>query len=83
MHQLVLLLFVIVLYVEWLFEAQRSPEKGNFWLILAHRSVVSSFGGRRKSPKFSKAPAPAPAHQLVLLILFISFALSGCFELPS
>ena len=83
MHQLVLLLFVIVLYVEWLFEAQRSPEKGNFWLILAHRPVVSSFGERRKWPKFSKAPAPASAHQLVLLILFLSFALSSCFELPS
>ena len=87
-----LLLFVIVLHVEWLFivlrverlfKAQSGPDKGNFWLILTHRSVMSSFGGRRKWPKFSKAPAPAPAHQLALLILFISFALSGCFELPS
>ena len=51
--------------------------------ILAHRPVVSSFGERRKWPKFSKAPAPASAHQLVLLILFLSFALSSCFELPS
>ena len=67
-----LLLFVIVLHVEWLFEAQSGPDKGNFWLILTHRSVMSSFGGRRKWLKFSKAPARAPEHQLVLLD-FINF----------
>ena len=78
-----LLPFVIVLHVEWLFEAQRGPEKDNFWLILAHRPVVSSFGGRKKWPNLSKAPAPASAHQLVLLTSSISFAHSGCFELPS
>ena len=58
-HQLVLLLFVIVLHVEWLFKAQSGPDKGNFWLILTHRSVMSSFGGRRNHLKFSKAPARA------------------------
>ena len=48
-HQLVLLIFVIVLHVEWLFivlrverlfKAQSGPDKGNFWLILTHRSVM-------------------------------------------
>ena len=66
-----LLLFVIVLHVEWLFKAQSGPDKGNFWLILTHRSVMSSFGGRRNYLKFSKAPARAPEHQLVLLIFVI------------
>ena len=73
-HQLMLLPFVIVLHVEWLFEAQSGPDKGSFWLILTHRSVMSSFGGKKKWPKFSKAPARASGHQLVLLdfIHFIS-----------
>ena len=64
-----LLPFVIVLHVEWLFEVQRGPDKGNFWLILTHRSVMSTFGGRRNNLKLSKAPARAPEHQLV----FFSF----------
>ena len=38
-----------------------------FWLILTHRSVMSSFGGKKKWPTFSKAPARASGHQLVLL----------------
>ena len=75
-HQLVLLLFVIVLHVEWLFKAQSGPDKGNFWLILTHRSVMSSFGGRRNYLKFSKAPARAPEHQLVLCI----FMAMSCFH---
>ena len=66
-----LLPFVIVLHVEWLFKAQSGPDKGNFWLILTHRSVMSSFGGRRNYLKFSKAPARAPEHQLVLLLFVI------------
>ena len=71
-HQLVLLLFVIVLHVEWLFKAKSGPDKGNFWSILTQRSVMSSFGGRRKWLKFSIAPALALEHQLVLLD-FINF----------
>ena len=50
-HQLVLLMFVIFLYVEWLFDPQRGPEKSNFWIILAQRPVMSSFGGRSYLPK--------------------------------
>ena len=74
-HQLVLLLFGIVLHVEWLFKAKSGPDKGNFWLILTHGSVMSSFGGRRNYLKFSKAPARAPEHQLMLLD-FINFIFS-------
>ena len=51
-----------LLYVEWLFEAQRGPEKSNFWIILAQRPVMSSFGGRRYLPKFSKAPVCFPVN---------------------
>ena len=46
-----------------------------FGSLYAPRPVVSSFGGRSKLPKFSKAPVCVSAHQLVCAFDFIHFIL--------